>query len=87
MQKRRVLVWPAMRKKIPRFEMVPNFAMVSNFGIVPRIEMVLSLSEWFRNWFKIITKPVQHYYEAGFASVEMVPKKVVVTTNLDWEQD
>ena len=39
------LIWPAIRKKIPRFEMVPNFAMVSNFGIVPRFEMVSNLSE------------------------------------------
>ena len=57
--------------------MVPNFAMVSNFGMVPKI------SEWFRNWFKIITKPVRNYYEAGSASVEMVPKKGVATTNLE----
>ena len=76
-------LWPTIRKKIPSFEMVPNFAMVSNFGIVPRFEMVSNLSEWFRNWFKIITKPVRNYYEAGSASVEMVPKKVVATTNLE----
>ena len=31
-----IIIWPAIRKKIPRFKMVPNFEMVSN------------LSEWFR---------------------------------------
>ena len=45
--------------------------------------MVPKISEWFRNWFKIITKPIRNYYEAGSASVEMVPKKVVATTNLE----
>ena len=29
-QTRLQVIWPAIRKKIPRFEMVPNFAMVSN---------------------------------------------------------
>ena len=62
-------LWPAIRKKIPSFEMVPNFAMVSNFGIVPRFEMVSNLSEWFRKSrngsenLGMVPKLVQNNYE------------------------